>query len=61
MSQPFPSLTLYRLREEMNGRKVKGTDDFVDLAKKITTYSLQGSYDFDARLYVSPPDQGRAR
>jgi uncharacterized protein (TIGR04141 family) len=58
MVQPFSSLTLYRLRREVNGSRVKKFDDFIDPEKGATPHTLEGRYDFDAQLFVAPPDEG---
>jgi uncharacterized protein (TIGR04141 family) len=58
MANFFSSLTLYRLRDEIDGRRVKEFEDFIDPDKKPSSHSLTRRYEFDARLFIAPPDEG---
>jgi uncharacterized protein (TIGR04141 family) len=58
MAEPFSSLTLYRLRNEVDGRSTTKFDDFIDPERTTTAHDLKGTYDFQARLFVAPPEVG---
>jgi uncharacterized protein (TIGR04141 family) len=58
VAEPFSTLTVYRLRDEVNGKRVTKFEDFIDPQKKTTHYSLRGRYNFQAGLFVAPPDEG---
>src|SRR5215470_12743402 len=54
MGESFSSLTLYRLRQ----KKVTDFREFLDPQKKVSAYSLKSKYQFQAQLFVAPPDTG---
>jgi uncharacterized protein (TIGR04141 family) len=58
MVKSFSSLTLYRLRDQAKRGTSGKYEEFIDPKKKTTAYDLAGSYDFEAGLFVSPPEIG---
>ncbi len=54
MAQAFSSLSVYRLR---SGGKDARFQDFIDPKKKPSLHRLKGRYNFDAELFVAPPDE----
>lgn len=54
MSQPFPSLTIFRLNDTIDGSAVTRFDDFIDATKKWTSHPLQGSHPFEGQLFIAP-------
>src|SRR5437763_1274920 len=58
MASSFSSLTIYRLRSEINGRPITDFADVIDPDRKTTLYQLRRRLDFDAELFVAPPDKG---
>jgi uncharacterized protein (TIGR04141 family) len=58
MGKPFSSLSLYRLRDQVNSSTTEKYVHFIEPKKKTTAYDLRGSYDFGARLFVAPPEVG---
>ena len=61
MSEPFSSLTLYRLRNQLNGSLVTKLDDYIDPEKQAKAYDLRDpkdAFDFEARLFVAAPQIG---
>ena len=58
MSQPFSSLTLYRLHDKIDSKPVQKFDTFIDPDKRTTSHDLKATFDFQARLFVAPPEEG---
>jgi len=58
MTEPFSSLTLYRLRNEVDGHSITKFNDFIDPERTTTVHDLKGTYDFQARLFIAPPEIG---
>jgi hypothetical protein len=58
MADPFSSLTLYRLRNEVDGHPTTKFHDFIDPERTTTVHGLKETYDFQARLFVAPPEVG---
>jgi len=54
----FSSLTLYRLREQDHRRTKVRFAAFLDPKKRTLPYDLTRRFDFDAQLFVSPPEKG---
>lgn len=57
MAEQFSSLTVYRLRNEIGQGSVTSFGDFIDPKKKATRHQLKDRFDFNAELFVSPPDE----
>lgn len=57
MALPFSSLTVHRLRDEIDGEPVKALKDFIDPENKSKSYRLKGRFNFDAQLFVPPPER----
>ncbi len=58
MANSFSSLTVYRLRDTIGGRRVTDFKDFIDPKKKPTSHNLKARFDFEARLFVAPQEAG---
>lgn len=60
MTVPFSSLSLYRVRDELDGEPVTNFGDFIDPQKLKETrpYELAEGYDFKGRLFVAEPQIG---
>jgi hypothetical protein len=59
MAQPFSSLTLYRLREKLDGSKATKFEDFIAPDKRAASLTLNKRYEFDARLFIASPTQSK--
>jgi uncharacterized protein (TIGR04141 family) len=58
MPEPFTSLTLYRLHDRVDGQPIRKFEDFIDPEKTTTAHDLKANFDFQARLFVAPPEIG---
>lgn len=57
MAAEFSSLSIYRLRDKLDGHPIKNFTDFIDPRKRPTSHNLKGRYDFKAQLFVEPPEE----
>jgi uncharacterized protein (TIGR04141 family) len=53
----FSSLSIYRLRDELDDFPIKKLSDFIDSRKKPSIHNLKRRYDFGAQLFVAPPEK----
>jgi uncharacterized protein (TIGR04141 family) len=54
VANSFSSLTVYRLRDTIDGHRVTNFEDFIDLDKKTTSHKLVARFPFEAGLFVAP-------
>jgi uncharacterized protein (TIGR04141 family) len=52
----FSALTVFRLRDEIAGKRVKELDEFIDKSKNAASHNLRSHFGFQARLFVASPD-----
>jgi len=50
-------LTIYRIRDTIDGQPVRDFDDAIADPSKLATYDLIDDQDFDARLFVAKPNK----